>query len=202
MTFAKCLAIMPSLQTIQASVPLTGAGTGGFMDPARVISEAGVVLPGMRIADFGCGAGYFTILLAEQVGEIGQVYAVDILDSPLQAVETKALIKGLSNIDTIRANLEVLGDTKLADNSLDLVWLSNVLFQSSKKVDILREAFRVLKPSGKLVLIDWIPKLPLGPKGFRFSPQEAQTMAAQVGFQLVRSFGAGQYHWGLIFKKP
>ncbi|MBI3274220.1 MAG: hypothetical protein HYZ69_03680, partial [Candidatus Colwellbacteria bacterium] len=66
------------------SMPITGSGnhigTGGFLDPGLIINEFGL-MPGMFVADFGSGAGYFTILIAEKVGKEGRVYALDIMES-------------------------------------------------------------------------------------------------------------------------
>lgn len=190
---------------VQSSVPtssLVGRGTGGFLEPVRVVRQTGVVAPGQLIADFGSGAGYFTLVLARQVGDMGRVYAIDILEEPLQIVRNQARVLGIHNVETIRADLEAPQGSTLRNNSMDVVWLANVLFQSRAKERILQEANRVLKKGGHLVVIDWIPKLPLGPRGLRVSPQEVRQMVQGIGgLEEVKSFEAGSYHWGLIFIK-
>src|SRR3989344_4977655 len=107
----------------------------------------------MMIADFGSGAGYFTILLAQRVGEDGRVYALDIQESALDNVRVKAKAAGLENVETARSNLEVPGSSGLADSSQDMVLLAHILFQSEQKKEIIREAVRVLKSGGMLVVI-------------------------------------------------
>lgn len=180
---------------------LTGYGTGGFLEPTKVINEVAVIEPGQVVADFGSGSGYFALVLARRVGDVGRVYAVDILEEPLQVVRNQAQVLGINNIETIRANLETDQGSTLRGGSIDVVWMANVLFQSPQKDKIIQEASRVLKKAGKLVVIDWIPKLPVGPRGLRVSPQEVRQIAEKLELEELKSFDAGAYHWGLVFIK-
>ena len=178
------------------------SGTEGFMNPEKTLSEFGIQ-PGMTIADFGCGTGHVGILIAQRVGENGKVFAIDIMEDKLDSIRTHAKAVGLKNLETIRANLEVLGGTKLADQSQDMTVLVNILFQSQKKADIIRETKRVLKTDGELVVIDWTPQAVFGPAeaGWKLSKEEGQKLAEAAGFALVREIAVSQNHWGLIFKK-
>src|SRR6185369_16783607 len=101
----------------------------GFLDPDAVVGEFAIV-PGMRIADFGCGAGHVGILAAQKTGKDGFVVAVDIMEDKLDSFRARAKASGLENVETKRANLEVLGSTGLPDGSQDMVILINILFQS------------------------------------------------------------------------
>src|SRR3989344_2888945 len=132
------------------------SGTGGFMQPERIVGEFGI-REGMSVADFGSGAGYFTIILGQKVGENGKVYALDVQETALDNVRVKARAADVKNVETIRTDLEVAGSSGLPDNSQDAVLLANILFQSDKKSDIIREAVRVLKNGGRIILIDWKP---------------------------------------------
>ena len=195
------------------SAPIIGSGnslsTGGFLNPDSIVSEFGVK-ERMNIADFGSGAGYFTILMAERTGKEGRVYALDIMESALDSVREKARAVGLENIEAIRTNLEVLGSSGLSDQSQDIVLLANILFQSEKKVEIIREAKRVLKDNGSLVIIDWkkgAGAMPDGRQGFgppdslRTDEVAMRSLATDEGLIFERSFDAGQFHFGGIFHK-
>ncbi len=180
---------------------MTSAGTGGFMNPDRIINELGIK-SGMVVADFGCGAGYFAIPIARLVKNSGKVYAIDVLNSALEAVSSKARLYGLLNIELVRANIEVVGGSKLKDKSVDLVILANVLFQCKDYDSVFCEAKRVLKSDGRIVVIDWIPrKTPLGPKFEHcLSENEVKKISVRNGLKLVRKIDAGSHHYGMIFE--
>lgn len=189
-----------------ANVPVTSTGdnlsTGGFLKPELLVNEFGLA-PGMSAADFGSGSGYFTILMAQRVGKEGRVYALDIMESALDSVREKAKAAGVENIELIRTNLEVLGSSGLSDQSQDIVLLANILFQSDKKSEIIKEAKRVLKDSGTLVIIDW--KKGAGgfgpPDNLRTDGSAMRSLAVGEGLIFDRVFDAGQFHFGIVFKK-
>lgn len=177
------------------------------MNPDKIAGEFGII-PGMMIADFGSGAGYFTILMGRKVGENGKIYALDIQESALDNVRVKAKSAGLDNIEMIRANLEVFGGSGLKDNSQDIVLLANILFQSDKKREIIKEAVRVLKQGGSLVVIDWKRSAGLSGQGGFGPPDNLRTddvamrsLVMGEGLLLEKEIDAGQFHYGLKFKK-
>lgn len=172
----------------------------GFLNPDAVAGEFGIT-PGMKVADFGCGAGHLGILAAQRTGKGGMVIALDIMEDKLDSIRARAKAAGLENIETRRANLEVLGSTGISDGTQDLVLLVNILFQSQKKAGILKEAKRVLRSGGSVVVVDW--KKNTGgfgpPDHLRTTPEDMQALFEMEGFALVRGFNAGQFHYGLIF---
>ena len=182
--------------------PLKPVGTGGFLNPEMVSNEFGI-REGMIVSDFGCGTGYFAILIAQKIGKDGRVYALDILDSALDSVRARAREENLNNIETIRTNLEVSGSSSLADSSQDLVLLTNILFQSNKKEQIIKEAARVLKDNGRLIILDWKKGVNgFGPPDYlRTSEGDMQLLAEKEGFKFVRSINAGDFHYGIIVDK-
>ena len=194
--------------TTPISFPEKITGTGGFMNPDKVIDSFSIQ-SGMKVADFGCGAGYFTISLAQRVGSSGVVYGLDVVESALDNVKAKARVSGLKNIETVRADLEVMGSSGLASESMDIVLLANILFQSNKKGDILNEAKRVLKSGGKMIIIDWKREVGLSGQGgfgppddLRSDPSKIEELVISRGLLLEYPIDAGQFHFGLIFKKP
>ena len=176
------------------------SGTGGFMNPDNIIAEL-EISSGMIVADFGCGAGYFTIPIAKIVKNSGKVYAIDVLTSALEDISSKAKLYGLLNIETMRANIEVVGGTKIKDSSVDFVLLANVLFQCNDYDSVFKEAKRVLKNNGKIIAIDWIPKeVPLGPKFEHcLSENDMKKLAIKNELKFVKKIGAGGHHYGMVF---
>lgn len=171
----------------------------GFINPLKLLPYFGIS-EGMQVADFGSGTGYFSILTAKKVGSSGKVSAIDVQESALEAVRSRARLENIFNLQTIRANLEIPKSTRLASNSQDRVYIHNVLFQSEKKEIILQEAFRILKSGGKIILIDWLPeKYPSDPTQVKLmSKVEAKNLLEKMGFELESDFVAGAYHYGLI----
>lgn len=175
---------------------------GAFLDTKGIVSLLGVT-PGQQVSDLGCGAGYFTISLAQAVGKDGVVSAVDVMVEPLEAVKTRADALGLKNVVAIRADLEVLGGTKIPDNSQDLSLLANTMFQSQKKEAMLAEAVRILKPGGRLVIIEWKK----GAKGFgppdelRTDEATMQTMVIASGVRFERVIPTGAFYFGQVYIK-
>ena len=155
----------------------------------------------MVAAEFGCGSGGFAIPLAKRLDE-GLVYAIDIQQDPLSALKSRTLIENIISIKIIRSDLEKPRGSTLTSDSLDLVFIPNVLFQVKDKSAIISEAERVLKSKGKLVVIDWLPKASQGPEKGRVPPEKVKDIAKNTGFKLEKEFEAGKYHYGLLFVKP
>lgn len=175
-------------------------GTGGFLQPEEIIRQLNIKKETV-IADFGCGAGYFTIPLAK-MAEKGKIYALDILDTALESVQSRAKLEGLFNIETQQCDLEIPGGSKLEDNSVNLILLANILFQSSKKTDIIKETERVLKKGGELVIIDWKANQPMGPpENLIISSDSVKEIAKNQGLNFKKEFPVDKYHWGMIFEK-
>lgn len=171
-----------------------------FLNPAEIIKQLDLK-PDMIVAEFGCGARGFIIELAKKLND-GLVYGIDIQKEPLSALKSLANLQKLTNIHLICSDLEQERGSTLGDSTLDMVLIPNVLFQVEDKNAIIKEAKRVLKKEGKLVIIDWLPEASQGPVEGRVSPKEVQNLAEKNGFEKTKELEVGDYHFGLVFKKP
>jgi len=160
--------------------------------------------PGMKVADLGCGmSGRFIIPCAKAVGAKGRVYAVDIVKKVLSVNEKIAQAENLNNIQTIWSNLEIFNATKINSSSLDRALLINTLFQSKQKINIFREAIRLIKKGGKIAVIEWrTGDYNCGPDARqKVDPKQLKSVAEKLGLEQEIEFKAGPFHYGMIFIK-
>ncbi len=177
--------------------------TAGFAHPPRNVGELDLAL-GMTVADFGSGGGAYVQAIAPLIGNTGYVYAIDVQQDLLRRIKSDAHKRGHENVEIIWSDLERAGGSKIAADHVDRVLISNLLFQLDDKAAPLREAFRILKPGGVLMIIDWSESFGgMGPHAKMVVKREAAYGAAErAGFVFVRDFDAGAHHYGLIFKRP
>jgi len=176
-----------------------------LIDPQEVLRHANVGY-GETIADLGTGAmGYFALQAAKIVGDRGRVFAVDIMKSALSSLDSRAKLSGIHNITTVWSNLEVYGGAKMIPNaSCDAAIIVNMLFQSSAKMgNILKETSRMLKPKGRLLVVDWLKRgSPMGPPlHLRIDKEQVESAAEAVGFIKEKDFNPGPHHWGILLSK-
>ncbi len=180
---------------------MTALNTAGFAHPARNVLEFGVQ-PGMKVADFGSGSGAYVLALAERMSNSGHIYAIDIQRDLLRRIQAEATARGYKNVEIIWNDLERPKGSHIADHHLDLVLISNLLFQVEDKSSLFNEARRVLKQGGHLVVIDWSESFGgLGPIAKDVvSKEKTLALASDAGFAKTREFNAGAHHYGLVFK--
>lgn len=177
--------------------------TTNFSKPHENIKEL-ALKEGVSVADFGAGSGFYTLALAEELNNTGKVYAIDVMEEQLAKLSNEASRRGLENIQSIWGDIERLGGTKLKDLSVDVVLITNVFFQLEDKEGTLKEAFRVISPGGKLLLVDWFESFGgMGPSPEHIvSEKEAVSLCENSGFNLIKKIDGGAHHYGLIFQKP
>lgn len=175
------------------------ASMAGFANPAQNILAAGVQA-GMKVGDFGAGSGAYTLGCARTVGKVGKVYAVDVQKDLLTRIKNDATKEKLDNIEIIWGDFEMSGGSRVGDALLDRVFLSNTLFQLENKIGALHEIRRVLKPGGKLVVIDWSDSFNgMGPEESAVvTKTEAIKLVQASGFAVASEFNAGAHHYGLL----
>ena len=170
-----------------------------FSDPASNLAKLGLV-DGQKVVDLGAGSGFYSMEAAKRVGISGRIYAVDVQKDLLERLRSVAANQGIRNIEVVWGNVEKIGGTKLRESLADRVVASNVLFQIEKPDDFCLEIKRILKPGGKVLVIDWSGVTPLSPK-FIFPAMKARTLFEKNGFKLENSFNAGDHHYGLVFMR-
>lgn len=144
-------------------------------NPEKILKN--VVKEGMIALDFGCGTGFFTIRIAEMVGESGKVIAVDVQEGMLEKLRGK--IKGgeIEKRIMVRKNEK---DKIGISEKVDFVLAFYVLHEVTTPNQILEEIYSILKPNGHLFLVE--PKLfHVSKKAFK----ETEKKAISIGFLAI-----------------
>lgn len=172
-----------------------------FLQPEAAVNALDL-LPGMQVADFGCGPGHWTLALADKIGRSGKLFAFDIQPSVLEAVRSQAKQRHIQNIEAVQADLEAVDGSKLKDGILDFVLIANILIQAEKPEQVIKEALRILKKNGRCAVIEWDSEGVYAgpPAASRISRQKTEALFRDAGFRFDKEFSAGSHHYGLIFK--
>ncbi|HPQ68772.1 MAG TPA: class I SAM-dependent methyltransferase [bacterium] len=154
-----------------------------LLSPVRLLLEnpkkmfGPFVRPGMTVLDLGCAMGFFSLPLAEMVGETGRVICVDVQQKMLDVLRKRARKKGL--LDRIQTHLGRFDAIALPDHDgrIDLVTAIHMLHETDDQAGILREIADLLRPGGTVLIFE--------PPGHVDADEFAKTiaLAEQAGLQ-------------------
>jgi len=156
----------------------------------------------MIVADLGAGTGFYSLSLAPIVSR-GKVYAIEIQRDFLLTIVNKLTEAKIQNVECLWGDVEKHKGTKLADSIIDAAVASNILFQLENKESFIKEVKRILKPNGRVLVIDWHPDSDLLHKKHTGSmtKHDARHLFEKHGFVFEREIDTGMHHYGMILNK-
>ena len=168
-----------------------------FLTPDHLVREL-QLRPGDRAADLGCGTGAYAIALAREVGDMGQVFAVDVHRDMLSTLAGTVKRQNLLNVEMLWADIEK--GIPIDAYSLDAVIMSNILFQLEDIDAALSYVAKILKPGGMLLIVEWSQSHGgIGPHADHVVQEEkAEALAQKHGFRVQKRLPAGDYHYAFI----
>lgn len=161
------------------------------LDPRNTLVKIGLK-EGDVFCDIGAGTGVFTIPAAEITQNT--TYALDVSEKMLEALMDKAQAHHIEHIQPINTEGH---SYPIEDSACDIVFASCVYHEIPDKLTLFKEIRRILKPEGKLVIIEFFKKSsPFGPPiTERVSIEELKLSANRNGFEFVKKFDLGHTYY-------
>jgi ubiquinone/menaquinone biosynthesis C-methylase UbiE len=158
------------------------------------------VKPGQTVCDMGCGNGFYTLKLAELVGDTGQVLAVDIQPEMLHLLDEQSKAAKRTNIKPI---LGTVVDPKLPDGKVDLILCVDVYHEFSHPEQMLAAMRKALSSTGRLVLVEFRAEDPNVPiKALhKMSKEQVQKELTANGFKLADAYDRLPWQHMLFFAR-
>jgi ubiquinone/menaquinone biosynthesis C-methylase UbiE len=169
-----------------------------YLPPEEVMARLAIV-PGMTIADIGTGTGYFALPFAGSVGSNGKILAVDFQKEMLEKLGRKLSGPGAPR-NIILVEGEAANST-LGDNCCDLVFMANLWHELDDEAGVLREVKRLIRPKGRLAILDWRadPVPPPGPPAaHRIAAEDVGHVLLRHGWSVESAGHVGAYHYLVV----
>jgi ubiquinone/menaquinone biosynthesis C-methylase UbiE len=174
-------------------------GRRKWQNPEAILKSIGVKT-GITFADIGCGGGFFALPAARMAGKEGKVYGVDANPMSIDNLKKQAATEGLKNLFLTHGLAE---DTVLCRQCADIVFFGMALHDFKDPARVLENARLTIKPTGKLVNLDWKKDAPgFGPPAhIRFDEAKASRLIETAGFTVETVKDSGRYHY-IIIARP
>jgi ubiquinone/menaquinone biosynthesis C-methylase UbiE len=172
-----------------------GRTSESILDIGQILAGLSIA-PGQTILDAGCGNGYMAKKFAETAGATARIYA---LDPDVVSIDVLKSETAGTNIEPFVG--DITKKTKLAAASMDLIYLSTVVhgFSKTQMEGFLKEVKRLLKPNGRLAIVEIKKEAPFGPPlEIRFSPKE---LRQTIDLTPIRLIDVGKHFYMQIFSK-
>ncbi len=153
---------------------------------------------GQVVADIGAGSGYFTLRLAQAVGQKGRVFAVDVDEGMLGYLHQRLDKEKIQNVQVMHVPPH---DPLLIDGSLDLAFVCDTYHHLEDRDVYLRKLRKALKPGGRLVIVDFYKKegIPVGPPlSMRLGEETVKKELQEAGLQVTEKLTFLPYQYILI----
>jgi len=171
-------------------------------DLADEIVDVLQLKPGMQVADIGAGTGLFTKRFAQQVGNNGKVYAIDISKEFIRNIVKQAEQSGLKNIEGI---VNTDKSIKLAANTIDLAFVCDTYHHLEYPRAMLQSIYQALRKNGRLVVIDFLKDPQVSSRWVmghvRANRLTARQEIEQAGFRFLKEEDLLQSNYFMVFKK-
>jgi ubiquinone/menaquinone biosynthesis C-methylase UbiE len=146
-----------------------------FQDPKKILGP--FIREGMKVLDLGCGPGYFTVDIAQMVGDSGKVFAADLQEGMLQKLKSKIANTSLEN----RVILHLCEEAKIGlDQQVDFVLAFYVVHEIPRKEPLFEELYSTVRPGGEVLIVE--PPFHVSKTAFRSSLE----MSKSTGFEVLR----------------
>lgn len=166
------------------------------LDPVGTLTRLGFK-ENMVLCDIGAGTGIFS-LPATKLSN-GDVFALEISDSMIKILEDKKAAGKILNLKIMKVGSEAL---PLKDDTCDMAVIVTVLHELEDKNLMLKEVKRLLRPKGRLLIIEFHKRItPMGPPvAHRISEDFTEELCKNNGFKTTDKFNLGENFYGIVFE--